>query len=124
MTRNIAFLLLSTLLAACAQTQPPSATAPATPPTATPQTSTGQAAPRDRIVEIRRATCDTLLGLTPEDRADASMFYIGYQASQSRARTINVSAIPGIETQAINYCVAHPNSTVSQAFTDAYLRNR
>ena len=121
MIRTIAALLLSTLLVACGQTQPPPASiaaAPAQPAPPTPQP------PADRIVVIRKATCDTLLVLAPEDRAQASMFYIGYQASLARAKTINVSAIPGIETQAIKYCEAHPKSTVSQAFTNAYARNR
>jgi hypothetical protein len=78
----------------------------------------------DRVVVIRRATCDTLLALAPEDREDASMFYIGYQASRFRAKTINVNLIPTIEAQAISYCAADPNRPVAQAFTEAYLRTR
>jgi HdeA/HdeB family len=122
MTRNVAALSLSTLLVACVQAQPPAPSAPAAPPPAASQAA--QAPSGDRIVVIRKATCDTLLGLSPDDRAVATMFYIGYQASQSRARTINVGAIPAMETQAIKYCEAHPASTVSQAFNNAYVRNR
>jgi len=62
--------------------------------------------------------------LSPEDRAAASMFYIGYQASHFRARTINVGVIPSIEAQAVTYCQENPNWSVAQAFAQAYLRAR
>jgi hypothetical protein len=65
-----------------------------------------------------------LLGLAPEDRAAASMFYIGYQASRLRASTINVGVIPSIEEQAITYCEENPDRTVAQAFANAYSRAR
>jgi hypothetical protein len=62
--------------------------------------------------------------LSPEDRAAASMFYIGYQSSRVRARTINVGLIPSIEAQAETYCSENPNRTVVQAFAEAYSRVR
>jgi hypothetical protein len=40
---------------------------------------------------LRHFAAQDLLKLSPEDRADAPMFYIGYQASHLRARTINVA---------------------------------
>jgi hypothetical protein len=49
------------------------------------------------------------------------MFYIGYQASHLRARTINVGVIPSIEAQALVYCQENPGLTVAQAFAEAYL---
>jgi hypothetical protein len=52
------------------------------------------------------------------------MFYIGYQASRLRARTINVGRIPSIEEQAIGYCQENPDRTVVQAFANAYSRTR
>jgi hypothetical protein len=52
------------------------------------------------------------------------MFYIGYQASRLRARTINVSLIPSIEAQAVTYCQENPRRTVAQAFAEAYSRTR
>jgi hypothetical protein len=64
------------------------------------------------------------MGLAPDDRAAASMFYIGYQASRLRASTINVGVIPSIEEQALAYCQEHPKRTVVQAFADAYLQTR
>jgi hypothetical protein len=62
--------------------------------------------------------------LAPDDRAAASMFYIGYQASRLGASTINVGVIPSIEEQALAYCEENPDRTVAQAFADAYSRAR
>lgn len=126
------------LLVACAQMQPPEATAPtpsppgqvAAPPSpqaaAPAQAQAAAAAPAtgDHIVDIQRASCQDLLSLSPEDRDAASMFYIGYQASRFRTRTINVGTIPSIEGQAITYCSENPARTVFQAFAEAYSRNR
>jgi HdeA/HdeB family len=125
-----AAVLLLGLLAACVQTQPPEAAAPPapSPPTAQPQAAapaeTPAAEPVGRTVYIQRARCEDLLGLSPDDRAAASMFYIGYQASRLQAASINVGTIPSIEEQAISYCQEHPNRTVVQAFANAYSRAR
>jgi len=126
-----AALLLSGVLVACVQTQPPEATtspAPSPPPAQAQAPSPALAAavppPADHIVSIRRARCEDLLGLAPDDRAAASMFYIGYQASRLRTSTINVGVIPSIEEQAIAYCEEHPDRTVVQAFANAYSRAR
>jgi len=117
-----AALLLSGVLVACVQTQPPEAT---TSPAPSPPPAQAQApSPADHIVSIRRAKCEDLLGLAPDDRAAASMFYIGYQASRLRTSTINVGVIPSIEEQAITYCEEHPDRTVVQAFANAYSRAR
>jgi hypothetical protein len=124
-----AAVLLSGLLAACVQTQPPEATTPPASPTPPVQTqapaqAAAEPALADRIVSIRGARCQGLLSLSPEDRAAASMFYIGYQASRVRASTINVGVIPSIEEQAIAYCEENPDRTVAQAFAHAYARAR
>jgi hypothetical protein len=74
----------------------------------------------DRTVTIRRATCERYLELSTEDRFAASMFYIGYQSSRSRASTINVYVVPSIVAQAVNYCETNPNRTVAEAFAQAY----
>ena len=126
MNGKIAVVLLSGLLFACAQTQPPAASAPPASPPAAAAAAAPAAIPAsgDRFVVIRRATCDTLLALAPEDREDAAMFYIGYQASRFRAGTINVSLIPSIEAQAVSYCAENPNRTVAQSFAEAYLKTR
>jgi hypothetical protein len=145
-------LVLSGLLGACAQIQPPPVTPPTapSPPTAAPAATAGpqivtaaptavpppagSAAPPaatpspprlasvNRVVNIQGATCQGLLNLVPEDRAAAAMFYIGYQASRLRARTINVSVIPSIEAQALTYCQENPTQTITRAFAEAYAR--
>jgi hypothetical protein len=152
MNRRMVAILLSGLLVACAQspqaTAPPelaqaSASAPAgTPapapaPAQTPAPAPGEAqapapasapsaasAPADHIVNIQGASCQDLLRLSPEDRDAASMFYIGYQASRFRARTINVGVIPSIEAQAVTYCEENPRRPVAQVFAEAYSRTR
>jgi hypothetical protein len=131
MNAKTAVLLLSCLLVACAQPQPPEAASPAPAPApaqaAEPAPAPPQAAetaPVDRVVNILRADCQNLLTLAPEDRAAASMFYIGYQAARSRSKTINVGGIPGIQAQALAYCQDHPDRTVAQAFAQAYSRAR
>jgi hypothetical protein len=146
MNGKTAAVLLSAVLAACAQTPPPqvaasSASSPppapaaaptpspapapsAVPPAAPAQPPAAKSAPTDHIVNIREASCQSLLRLSPEDRAAASMFYVGYQASHFRARTINVSVIPSIEAQAVTYCQENPDWSAAQAFAQAYLRTR
>ena len=124
MNGKTAAVLLSGLLVACAQTQPPEATAPAAPspppaPAAAPP-PTAESGPVDHIVSIRGALCGDMLRLAPDDRAAATMFYIGYQASRFRARTINVAVIPSIEAQALTYCEENPDRPVVQAFAEAY----
>jgi len=137
MNGKTAALLLSGLLAGCAQTQPPAATAPpapappaasaAAPTTTTPAPAAApapaQAARTGRVshvVTIQSATCQGLMRLSEEDRAAAAMFYIGYQASRSRARTIDVSLISSIEAQAFVYCQENPSEPLVRAFARAY----
>ena len=125
-------ILLSGLLVACAQTPSPEATAPpeqaqalATAPAQPPPPAPAPAAepaPVNHIVNIRGASCEDLLRLSPEDREAAAMFYIGYQASRFRARTINVGVIPSIEAQAVTYCTENPRRPIAQAFAEAYSR--
>ena len=146
MNGKTAAVLLSALLAACAQTPPPQAAAPsvsspppapaaaptpspaaalsAVPAAAPARPAAAKSARTDHIVDIRGASCQDLLRLSPEDRAAAAMFYVGYQASRFRARTINVAVIPSIEAQAVTYCQENPAWSVAQAFAQAYLRTR
>ena len=128
MNGRTAAILLSGLLVACAQSQPQEATAPPAPPpapasAAVPAPAT-EAGPVGHIVSIRGARCGDLLRLAPDDRAAATMFYIGYQASHFRARTINVALIPSIEAQALTYCEENPDRPVVQAFSEAFLEAR
>jgi hypothetical protein len=132
MNLKTAAVLLAGLLAACAQTQSQTANAPpasSPSPTAIPASvpapapaPAAKAAPADHIVNIQASTCQDLLKLSPQDRDAASMFYIGYQASHYRARTINVGLIASIEDQAVTYCVEDPKRTVAEVFAEAYLQ--
>ena len=78
--------------------------------------------PVSHVVNIQGAGCQQFLKLAPDDRQNASMFYLGYQASHFRARTINVSVVPSIVDQALVYCQENPNWTVARAFAEAYSR--
>jgi hypothetical protein len=118
MNGKIAVVLLSGLLFACVQAQPPEASPPPPPPPA--PAPVVEAAPVGRTVIIRRASCADLVSLSLEDREDASMFYIGYQSARLGARTVNVAAIPTMLSLAVNYCVAHPDRTAVEAFAKAY----
>ena len=119
--KTVAAVLLSGLLFACAQTPPPQAAAPAPAAPTEPAPAPAAEAPKgDRYVVIRRAQCEDLLRLDADDRAAASMFYIGYQASRFGSARINVSAIPATQAAALDYCTGAPNRTVASAFAAAY----
>ena len=125
MNGKIGVVLLSGLLFACVQQPPPNtvAAAPPPPPVAAPAPAPIAAAPpANRRVSIRAVRCARLLELPEDDRAAASLFYIGYQASRLNARTINVGRIPEATAQALSYCEASPNQSVANAFRRAYLR--
>ncbi len=129
MNGKIAVVLLSGLLFACVQAPPPAPVTPPPPaPTAAPAPPPAAATPpvlaeairEQRVVDIRRAGCEPLLGLDHEDRIAAAMFYIGYQSARVGARTINVGRIPTIARLALAYCQAHPDRPVAEAFQQAY----
>ena len=129
MNGKTAFVLLSGVLSGslCACVQPPEPPPPphrrrprqrhrhrpAPAPVAEPP-------PGNRWVSIQGATCERLLELSPDDRAAASLFYIGYQAARFRSRAINVAAIPDAEEWAENYCAEHPGRPAVEAFRQAY----
>ena len=110
----------------CACVQPPDAAAPAAPtppPVAAPAPAPAPVAeptPGNRWVSIQGATCERLLELSPDDRAAASLFYIGYQAARFRSRAINVAAITNAEEWAESYCAEHPGRPAVEAFRQAY----
>jgi hypothetical protein len=128
MNGKTAFVLLSGVLSGslCACVQPPGAAAPAAPtppPVAAPAPAPAPAAepiPGNRWVSIQGATCERLLELSPDDRAAASLFHIGYQAARFRSRAINVAAIPNAEEWAESYCAEHPERPAVEAFRQAY----
>ena len=124
--------VLSGSLCACAQPQeaaapsaspqPAEAAAPAPPPPppAPAPATVPEPTPSNRWVSIRAATCERLLALSPDDRAAAALFYIGYQAARFGSRAINVSAIPNAEELADGYCAEHPDRPAVEAFRQAY----
>jgi hypothetical protein len=124
MNGKTAFVLLSGVLSGslCACAQPPEAAVPAAPPPppAAAPTPVAEPTPSDRWVSIQGATCERLLELSSDDRAAASLFYIGYQAARFRSRTINVGAIPNAEEWAESYCAEHPGQPAVEAFRQAY----
>ena len=128
MNRKTAFVLLSGVLSGslCACVQPPDAPAPAAPtppPVAAPAPAPAPVAeptPSNRRVSIQEATCERLLQLSPDDRAAASLFYIGYQAARFGSRAINVAAIPNAEEWAESYCAEHPGRPAVEAYRQAY----
>jgi len=130
MSGKNALVLLSGLLTGslCACVQPPAAApaAPAPPAAAAPSSPApppapvAEAPPANRWASIQGATCKRLLELSPDDRAAASLFYIGYQAARFRSRAINVAAIPNAEEWAENYCAEHPGRPAVEAFRQAY----
>jgi hypothetical protein len=123
MNGKTAFVLLSGVLSGslCACVQPPEAAAPGSGTGAGTCPSPGSRADAsNRWVSIQGATCERLLELSPDDRAAASLFYIGYQAARFRSRTINVGAIPNAEEWAESYCAEHPGRPAVEAFRQAY----
>ena len=126
MNGKIGVVLLSGLLFACVQTPPPNPSVAAGPPpapvAAPAPAPVAEARPANRYVSIRAVRCARLFELPEDDLAAASLFYIGCQASRLGARTINVSAIPDAEAQALSYCDASPNQSAVNAFRRAYLR--
>ena len=124
MNGKIAVVLLSGLLFACVQAPPPPPPPPppAPAPAVAPAPPVAVAPPVSRRVSIRAVRCARLLELPEDDRAAASLFYLGYQASRLGAKTINVGAIPDAEAWALSYCEANPNRAVVDAFRQAYLR--
>ena len=138
MNEKTAFVLLSGVLSGslCACAQPQEAAAPAAspppleaaapaapppPPVAAPAPApVAEPMPSNRWVSIQRATCERLLELSPDDRAAAALFYIGYQAARFRSRAINVAAIANAEEWAESYCAEHPGRPAVEAFRQAY----
>lgn len=137
MNGKTAFVMIAGVLSGslCACVQPPGAAAPAAPtpppvaaPAPTPAPVVAPApvpapvepTPVNHWVSIQGATCEKLLQLSPDDRAAASLFYIGYQAARFRSRAINVAAIPNAEEWAESYCAEHPSRPALEAYRQAY----
>lgn len=119
MNGKVAAVLLSGMLFACAPVPPP---APAPPPPA-PAPAADDPMNQHHIVTIRTVSCQALLGLSEDDRASASMFYIGYTASRRKQGKIDVAEISGLEAAALGYCAAYPTWPAATAFNKAFADN-
>lgn len=71
------------------------------------------------VTDVTRTTCAELAGDTQENRAFALMFYYGYMAGSSGAKTIEDAKVPGHLAAVRDYCNANPKSTVVAAFAAA-----
>jgi hypothetical protein len=124
MNAKPAVLLLTGLLFACAPPPPLAPPAPPPAPAPAPAASAPAPAPVDRFVSIQGARCAELLALQPDDRVEASMFYMGYTARRYGVRTVNVGMIPTMVRLASDYCAAAPNRTVASVFSNVYRNTR
>jgi hypothetical protein len=107
------------LLAACAQPSPPPAAAPAPMPPPAAAAPPPEAAPSTSPIPIRTLSCTELLGANDDDRAAASMFFIGYQAAASGVHNLSVAQIQAIEGKALSICAAHQAMPAVRAFHTA-----
>jgi hypothetical protein len=114
--------LVVPLLAACAPTPPPAPVPAAAPaPPAPPPELPAATAP----IPIRSLGCADLLGAADDDRAAASMFFIGYRAALAHVHDLSISQIQAIEEKALATCAAHQTMPAAQAFGEAIAtRNR
>jgi len=118
MTCRTAILgVLGLALAACAPAAPPPAPAPAQPPpaAAAPAPEALSTAP----IPIRSLSCADLLGASDDDRAAASMFFIGFRAALAHVHGLSISQIEAIEETALATCAKNPKLTASTAFAEA-----
>jgi hypothetical protein len=110
------------LLFACAPPAPAPAPSPPPPPPPPPAPAS-DVMTQHHIVNIRVVNCQALLNLSEDDRASASMFYIGYTASRRRQARIDVAEVSGLEAAALGYCTAYPSWPAAVAFNRAFADN-
>lgn len=121
MISKLAVIVLPVLLlAACAPPPAPAPIpAPARPPTPPPAPEpSASTAP----IPIRTLSCAELLGASDDDRAAASMFFIGYRAALAHVHNLSVSEIEAIERNALSMCAAHQEMPAARAFGAAVVR--
>jgi len=125
MNGKLAVLSLTGLLFACAPPPPPAPPAPPPAPAPAPVAAPAAVpAPVNRFVSINGARCAELMALQPDDRVEASMFYIGYMARRYGVRVVNVGLIPTMVGLASDYCAAAPNRTIVSVFSKLYRDTR
>ena len=105
------------LLASCAPPAPPPPAAPAPPPpVAAPPPPAPEPAASTAPIPIRALSCAELIGAGDDDRAAASMFFIGYQASASGVHNLSIAQIQAIEGKALAICARQPALPAARAF--------
>ena len=109
------------LLAACAPPPAPAPTpapapAPAAPPPPPPEPAVSTAP-----IPIRTLSCAEMIGASDEDRAAASMFFIGYRAALAHVHNLSIAEIQAIEQKALTICAAHPKMPAAAAYGKAVL---
>jgi hypothetical protein len=121
MISKLAFIALPVmLLAACAPMPPPAPSpAPAAPPPALAPEPVSTAP-----IPIRSLSCADLLGAADDDRAAASMFFIGYRAAIAHVHDLAIDQIEAIEETALSACAASPTMPAVRAFADAVAANK
>ena len=107
------------LLGACVQPSPPPPAAPPAPPP--PAAAAPEPAASTAPIPIRTLSCAELLGASDDDRAAASMFFIGYQASASGVHNLSIAQIQAVEGKALSICAAHQAMPAARAFHTAIL---
>lgn len=114
----IVISLVVPLLAACAPpSPPPPAVVPAPPPpAAAPPPPPPEAAPSTAPIPIRTLSCAEMIGASDDDRAAASMFFIGYQASSTGVHDLSIAQIQAIEGKALGICASKPALPAARAF--------
>jgi hypothetical protein len=122
MNTKAVVVLLSGVLFACAPTPPPAPPAPPAAPPAASEAPAADAPQEHHIVMIRTVNCQALLMLSEEDRASASMFYLGYTASRRGLRKIDIADVSGLEAAALGYCAANPAQPAAVAFLKAFAK--
>ncbi len=120
MNGKLVVVLLSGMLFACAPPAP-SAPAPATTPPASPAAAAPSLGPN--VVTIRTVSCDALLRSSEDDRASASLFYLGYTAARRGQRKIDIAEVEGLEAAALGNCEANPDQPAASAFMKAFSDN-
>ena len=111
------------LLAACAPPAPPAAPPPPPPPpaAAAPPPPAPEPAASTAPIPIRTLSCAEMIGASDEDRAAASMFFIGYRAALAHVHNLSIAEIQAIEQKALTICAAHPNMPAARAYGTAVL---
>jgi hypothetical protein len=105
-------------LAACAPVPPAPAPAPAPAPVAPPPPPP-EPAPSTAEIPIRSLSCADLIGATDDDRAAASLFFIGYRAALAKVHGLSIAEIQAIEEKALSICAAHQELAAARAFGTA-----